>query len=168
MTDEAGSLPEELLERTREAIEDRHGYLSWLGIQVETLDPGRAVLTIPFDTKLSNATEPPSMHGGVAATLIDTAGAMALRTTLEDPDDGHMATINLNVNYLRPAMDDLVANAEVIRAGNTVGVATITVESETPGDGIEPVATGQAAYRMFRGQRRQDRDTDDNGSDDAN
>jgi uncharacterized protein (TIGR00369 family) len=138
-----------------EYIEDRHGYLSWLGTQVDEVDYGRVVLSIPFDEKLTNggpdARSSPQVHGGVAATLVDTAGAVAQRTRYEDPLAGGIATVNLNVNYLRPAAGDLTATAEVVRAGGTIGVSTVTVEGPAPdGEGRQPVATGQVAYRLFR------------------
>ena len=98
-----------------------------------------------------NPTEPPTVQGGVASTLIDVVGGIALRPYLTDPVDDDVATINLNVNYLRPAAGDLTATAEVIRAGNSVGVSYVEVESETP-DGTEAlVAVGQGAFRLFQG-----------------
>ncbi|WP_331235112.1 PaaI family thioesterase [Natronorarus salvus] len=134
-------------------IDDHHGFLSWLDTRVESVSDGKMVMTIPYDEKLTN-TRPgregtPDMHGGVAATLVDTAGGLAQRTTLENPLEGGVATINLNVNYLRPATADLTATAEVVRAGSSVGVSEITVESTTNGE-TAPVATGQGAYRLFR------------------
>jgi len=127
-----------------------HGFMSWLDVGLADFERGRIVLTVPFDEKLTNPTEPPSMHGGVASTLVDTAGGLALRPELDDPLEGGMATINLNVNYLRPATGDLRATAEVVRAGSTVGVSTVTVESETTDGEVKPVAVGQGAYRLFR------------------
>jgi uncharacterized protein (TIGR00369 family) len=106
--------------------------------------------TIPFDEKLTNPTEPPTVQGGVASTLIDVVGGIALRPYLADPIDDDLATINLNVNYLRPAAGDLTATAEVIRAGNSVGVSYVEVESETPDGETKPVAVGQGAFRLFR------------------
>lgn len=138
----------------QEYIDEHHDFLSWLGTEVESLEEGRIVMSIPYEDKLTN-TRPgdsehhPEIHGGVAATLIDTAGGLALRTTLENPFEGGVATINLNVNYLQRATADLTATAEVIRAGGSVGVSEITVESETTDDRA-PVATGQGAYRLFR------------------
>ena len=136
---------------------DDHGYLSWLGTQVESMERDRLVMTLPFDEKLTN-TRPngdndtnSTIHGGIAATLIDTAGGIVLRPALDDPMEADVATINLTVNYLRPAAGDLTATAEVIRAGSSVGVSTVTVESEAPDGGMQPVATGQGAYRLFRG-----------------
>lgn len=150
----------EIPDQTTELLQhyiDEHGYLSWLGTRVEDISFGTLVMTIPFDEKLTNARpddgdddSPAQIHGGIAATLIDTTGGIALRPFLDDPMNGSVATINLNVNYLRPAAGDLTATAEVVRAGSSVGVSTVTVESEAPDGEMKAVATGQGAYRLFR------------------
>jgi uncharacterized protein (TIGR00369 family) len=144
-------VPEGAADAIQHFLENEHGFMSWLDVTLEEFEHGTVVLSVPFDEKLTNPTDPPSMHGGVASTLVDTAGGLALRPFLDNPVTGSMATINLNVNYLRPATSELVATADVVRAGGTVGVSTVTVESETPDDGVEPVAVGQAAYRLFHG-----------------
>ncbi|MGM0590988.1 MAG: PaaI family thioesterase [Halobacteriota archaeon] len=151
MDDDAGELSPEATALLQRFIEQEHGYLSWLNMRVNRLERGRVVLTVPYDEKLTNTVTPPTVHGGIAATLIDTAGGIAARTVLDNPLNGGAATINLNVNYLRRAAGDLTATAEVIRAGGTVGWSTVVVESPTPDDGTEIVASGQAAYRLFRG-----------------
>ena len=142
----------------QEYIEDRHDFLAWLNTSVDRIERGTVVMTIPYDGKLTNRSPQrddeagggrASMHGGVAATLIDTAGGIAQRTALPNPLAGGVVTVNLNVNYLRRATGDLTATAEVVRAGGTIGVSDVTVESATP-EGTEAVATGQAAYRLFR------------------
>lgn len=142
--------PEDAIETIREFIEQNHGYLSWLGVTVEKYTFDSIVLTVPYDDKLTNPTAPPTMHGGVAATLIDTSGGLALRATLDDPIGGGVVTINLNTNYLQQAVGDLTARAEVVRAGNNVGMSRVTVESETPNAGVQPIAVGQGAYRLFQ------------------
>ena len=138
-------------------IEEEHGYLSWLDVSVEEFTADTVTMTVPYDEKLTNRTPEwrdengvePGMHGGVAATLVDTAGGIAQRTAFEDPLAGGVATVNLNVNYLRRAGGDLTATAEVVRAGSSIGVSAVTVETPTE-TGTEAVATGQAAYRLFR------------------
>lgn len=142
--------PDDVVAMVQQFIEQNHGYLSWLGVTVDEFTFDSMTLTIPFDEKLTNPTTPPTMHGGIAATLIDTAGGIALRPHLENPIGGAIATINLNVNYLRRAAGDLTARAEVVRTGNTVGISRVTVESETPDGEIQPVAVGQGAYRLFQ------------------
>jgi uncharacterized protein (TIGR00369 family) len=162
MTDDLSPLPAEAEEFLRYAIEEEHGYLSWLGAEVDTVERGRMELTVPFDEKLTNPASKPTIHGGVAATLVDTAGGLALRLAAEDPLAVDVATVSLNVNYLRRATGDLHATAEVIRAGSTIGVSRVNVTSTVPenGDdgrdwGVEEgeeklVATGQPSYRVFR------------------
>lgn len=143
--------PDDVVAMVQQFIEQNHGYLSWLGVTVDEFTFDSMTLTIPFDEKLTNPTQPPTMHGGIAATLVDTAGGVALRPHLENPLGGGVATINLNVNYLRRAAGDLTARAEVVRTGGTVGISRVTVESDTPDGETQPVAVGQGAYRLFQG-----------------
>jgi len=151
MTDvEPHEVPEEAVAMLQEYLENEHTFLSWLGFTVDAFEAGRMVGTIPYDEKLTNPTEPPTVQGGVASTLVDVVGGIALRPYLSDPIEDDLATINLNVNYLRPAAGDLTATAEVIRAGNSVGVSSVEVESETTDGETTLVAVGQGAYRLFR------------------
>ena len=149
---------EDLESLVQHFIDENQEFLSWLGTRVDDIDEGTMTLSIPYDEKLSNTrpnapeSERGDLHGGVAATLIDTAGGLALRTAMDEPFGARIATINLNVNYLRPATDDLSATANVIRVGGSVGVSEITVESTTPDGETKAVATGQGAYRIFRSE----------------
>jgi len=157
MTNDDGTMPAEAAALVQAYIERRHDFLAWLDTRVDRIERGHVALTVPYDEKLTNRTPEwrdengvePGMHGGVAATLVDTAGGIAQRTAFEDPLAGGVATVNLNVNYLRRAGGDLTATAEVVRAGSSIGVSAVTVETPTE-TGTEAVATGQAAYRLFR------------------
>lgn len=147
------AIPAAAVDQLRTAIEVEHGYLSWLGTTVETVERGRIVLSVPYDEKLTNTTEPPTVHGGIAATLADTAGALVQRTVFDDPETGGIATINLNVNYLARATDDLTATADVVRSGGSVGVSEMRVESPTGDGDTETVAVGQGSFRLYRDGR---------------
>ena len=129
----------------------RHGYLSWLDIEVEYLEDGRAVLVIErneeFENPVGNEGLNP-VHGGIVATLIDTSSAFALRSTFENPSEAFLTTTDLNVSYLRPATGDLRAEAEVLRVGGSTGVTDVTVEGA---DG--EAAVGRTTYRLFRDGR---------------
>ncbi len=129
-------------------IEEEHGYLSWLNTSVDVVERGRVVLSIPFDDKLTNS-DGGTIHGGVAATLIDTAGGIVQRTAFEDPLSGGVATVNLNASYLRPATGDLTAEATIVRSGGSIGVSDMTVTSATNGEAAE-VVVGQGSFRLFR------------------
>lgn len=131
---------------------DEHGYLSWLDLTLETVESGRVRMAVPSDEKLRNPEPGETIHGGIAATLIDTASGFALRTTFENPSTARLATTDLDVSYLRPATGDLAVEAEVLRSGETVGVTDVTVESANGGE-REAVAVGRTSYRLFRGER---------------
>ncbi|GAA0528201.1 uncharacterized domain 1-containing protein [Halorubrum aquaticum] len=141
-------LPEEAVSLIERRIEEDHEYLSWLNTSVDVVERGRMVLSIPFDRKLTNA-DGRTIHGGVAATLIDTAGGLAQRTAFEDPLSGGVATVNLNTNYLRPANGDLEAEATVVRSGGSIGVSEMSVTSTTE-NGSSEVVVGQGSFRLFR------------------
>lgn len=154
------------LDRMRGFLDD-HGYLSWLGVELESASPGRAVMTLPYREELTNpgSQDAPRTHGGIPATLIDTASGFALRTTFDDPARAALTTTDLDVSYLRPATDDLRVECEVVRAGGTVGVTRASVTSVAPDGDRKEVAIGTATYRLFRD--RMGPETDDAGRDDT-
>lgn len=143
--------PDDLAALLQSAIDD-HGFLSWLDVRVDSVDTESVTLRVPFNRDLCN--EGPEnrgeINGGVAATLIDTSGGLACRTAVSAARETGVATIDLNVSYLRSAVGDLTATAEVVRVGQSIGVAEVTVESDTPESGIAPVAVGRGSYRLFR------------------
>ncbi|MFB6166445.1 MAG: PaaI family thioesterase [Haloarculaceae archaeon] len=130
------------------AILEAHGYLSWLGVTVEELDHGRAVMALPYQEKLTNWVSG-SIHGGVTATLVDTASAFALRSQFDDPFDVALATTDLNVKYVRPATSDLTVEADAIRRGGNVGVTRVDVRGTAPDGTEKTVAIGATTYRLF-------------------
>ncbi len=78
-------------------------------------------------------------HGGPIAAAIDTAGAYALAMLLGNP----LPTINLRVDYLRPAANTaLTVVARIRRSGKTVGVVDVDVLN----DAGALVAIGRANY----------------------
>ncbi|WP_049927858.1 PaaI family thioesterase [Halopiger goleimassiliensis] len=126
----------------------RHGYLSWLGVEVDHLEDGRAVLVVERDADFENPVGSDGydpIHGGIVASLVDTASAFALRSTFAQPEAVGLTTTDLNVSYLRPATGDLRAEAEVLRVGGSTGVTDVSVVGA---DG--EAAVGRTTYRLFR------------------
>ncbi|MEO7658613.1 MAG: PaaI family thioesterase [Pyrinomonadaceae bacterium] len=69
------------------------------------------------------------LHGGVTATLIDTAMAYAVRTRVALTDA--TATIDLTVHYLRPHISGtFTCTARVVRAGRRIFTVSAEVENE--------------------------------------
>ena len=81
------------------------------------------------------------LHGGVTATLIDTAMAFAVRSHLEDTEP--TATIDLTVHYLRPVIEGkAVCTARVVRTGKRIFTVSADVHDATG----KLVATGISTY----------------------
>lgn len=81
------------------------------------------------------------LHGGVTATLIDTAMAYAVRTRVA-PEE-RTATIDLTVHYLRPHIDGTFAcTAKVVRAGKRI----FTVSADVYNESGDPIATAISTY----------------------
>src|SRR5215813_470237 len=81
------------------------------------------------------------LHGGVTASLIDTAMAFAVRTRLER--GAKTATIDLTVHYLRPHWSGTATCvARVLRAGNRIFAVTADVTNEEG----QLIATGLSTY----------------------
>ena len=81
------------------------------------------------------------LHGGVTATLIDTAMAFAVRTRLEK--EAKTATIDLTIHYLRPLVEGkAICTGRVMRAGKRV----FTVSADVHNEEGKLIATGLSTY----------------------
>jgi len=102
---------------------DQVPFARLLGIEVDSVDPGHAVLSMKLrhEHMRNNAIA----HGGVIATLIDSAMAIAIMALLEENE--RTVTVDLTIHYLRPVPEGSAkASARVVRAGRRV----VTVSAE--------------------------------------
>ena len=102
---------------------DHVPFAKLLGIEVDSVEPGHAVLSMKLrdDLMRNNAIA----HGGAIATLIDSAMAIAIMALLEENE--RTVTVDLTIHYLRPISEGTArASARVVRAGRRV----ITVSAE--------------------------------------
>ena len=71
------------------------------------------------------------VHGGVFATIIDSAASWALFYGIED-DDAGMTSVDLKLNYLAPAVaGKLIARGRQIKMGKTLGYAEAEIRDES-------------------------------------
>jgi uncharacterized protein (TIGR00369 family) len=93
-----------------------------LGMRFDDVDNGRIVISL--DTRPDFANPLGAVHGGIAATLLDSAMGCAVHTTL--PAGVGYTTLELKVNYIRAAQTDgttLTAEGTVIHAGRRTATA---------------------------------------------
>lgn len=89
-----------------------------------------------------------TVHGGIIATLIDTATYWA--PFLGIPQDAGMVNVDLKLNYLKPTMlgSKLITEGNCLRAGRTINYAEASVRNER-GD---LVAHGTSTLMVLPGQ----------------
>lgn len=137
----------DVINLVRKFMSEQIPFNAFLGVSVDVLEPGRAVLSIPFRREFIGDPFRPALHGGVISALIDTCGGAAVWTTVKPTD--RVSTIDLRVDYLRPGrMEPLVTEAQVIRSGNRVGVASI--RAFHPSASGEIIAEGKGVYNIRR------------------
>ena len=103
------------------------GFLDVLGVRDRTAEDGHARLEL--DATDEHRNEAGTLHGGVLASLVDTAMGAAVRS--RTGDDDVPATSQLTVTYLRPGKPGhLVATATVRMQGENLTVCEAEVEQD--------------------------------------
>jgi uncharacterized protein (TIGR00369 family) len=117
-------------------------FMRRVGLRLAELEPGRAVVELPFDADL--ATVGDVIHGGAISTLIDSAAAAAAWAG-HTPRGERWGTVGMTVNFMAAARGRTVtATATVSRRGSNVCFCRIEV-SDSDGKAI---AEGLVTYRL--------------------
>ena len=121
-------------------------FMSTLNLQVIGIDYERSKLTLrmPMHSGVERRPGTKQFHGGPIASLIDVTGDFAVGMMI----GGGVPTINLRIDYLKPAVGDaLIATARVRRTGKTVAIVDIDITD----DKNALVALGRGTYYPQRG-----------------
>ena len=113
-----------------------------LGLELIEVGDGRATMAVTFGPQhLQNGV----MHGGVVASLIDSACACAALSRIYP--DAYATSVNLQVTYLKPVTGGrLSARAECLRAGRRI----LFTEARVLDEAGELVATGTSQLVRLR------------------
>ena len=125
-----------------------------LGLKVTSLKPTRVIGRIDMKPELVGHFAFNRLHGGVISAGLDAMAGVAVMAAIgarhmdESPQQrlhrfGKLGTIDLRIDYLRPAISDhFELRAEVMRLGSRVASARM----EFLGANGELMSTGTAAY----------------------
>ena len=103
-----------------------------LGFGVVEVEEGRALFSVEPGEQHYNPIG--SVHGGVAATLLDSAMGAAVHSTL--PQGSGYATLEVKFNLVRAITADtgrVIAEGNVIHAGKTVATVEASLRSAADG-----------------------------------
>lgn len=118
-------------------------YIGGLGIEIVDWSENWAKLRLPFHERLTN--DGRVYHGGVVASLVDTAGAAAAWSGHDFSKGTKASTVSMTVNYLSAAdRSDLMAEARAIKRGKELIFTTIEVTDVNE----KQIASAVLTYRI--------------------
>lgn len=122
--------------------EERIPFNRRCGFSVTRWDDEGVVMEVEQTDDLTNGVG--SVHGGVVASLVDTAANAAAITPADFGPGSRAATVSITVNYVSPARGHLVAHARRARERGSVHSVTVEVRD----DGGELVAQGLVTVKV--------------------
>ncbi|MGE4370164.1 MAG: PaaI family thioesterase [Burkholderiaceae bacterium] len=123
------SMPDPALFDRVNASFSRQGLMRHLGVQLHAVEPGQAILRLPFGPGVTQ--QHGYFHGGATGALADTAGGYAAYTVF--PENSAVMSVEFKINFLAPAQGDyLEAVGRVIRSGRTLTVCQVDVYGVSP------------------------------------
>jgi uncharacterized protein (TIGR00369 family) len=131
-----------------------------LGMAVDDVGSGSALMSLPYRDDLVGNAENGHLHGGAVTSLLDTAGGLA--TLAEVGTTGAIATLDLRIDYLKPATpgETVRAFAECYKATHfVVFVRGMAYHN----DRDDPIATCVATYMRKGAYERDERGRGEDG-----
>jgi acyl-CoA thioesterase len=101
-----------------------YAFYGWAGLELVSAEAGEVVVAL--DARPEQLNLAGVLHGGMIATLADSATGLAVRTMIE-PGRRHV-TVQLDVHYLAPGTPGRVtARAKTVRVGSQIAYAEADV-----------------------------------------
>jgi uncharacterized protein (TIGR00369 family) len=136
-----------LLDRYRAAVRDgsyAFPYSELLGFHLVEVEPGRAVIAL--EAREHHWNPMGTLHGGVLASIADTAMGIAHGSLLQDGESS--TTIEMKINFLRPFWRGrLTATGKAVKHGRTLTY----LEAEVAGADGNLVARASSTCMTLRG-----------------
>ncbi|HEU4494798.1 MAG TPA: PaaI family thioesterase [Rubrobacteraceae bacterium] len=140
MSDGRGALNGEQLERLARYFDEEVTFSKHIGAKVVEVEPGRSVISIDVDDVHLNGAG--TLHGGVYASLIDTAMGLSVLALV----GVRTATIQMNVHFLGAVNEGRIScESEVLHRTRR----TATAEAKVHDSEGNLVALGTGAFRVF-------------------
>lgn len=118
-----------------------------IGMQVHEVHDHTLTVKVPYAEHLVGDPDTGVIHGGVITAVLDNASGWAIRVSEGWEDGMGMATLDLRIDYMKPATphEDLLVHAECFKRTKTIAfVRAVAYHTDTS----DPVATSIATFMM--------------------
>lgn len=107
----------------------------------------KVMVRVPYAEHLVGDPDTGVIHGGVITATLDNASGWAIRVRSDSPEMVSMATLDIRIDYMRPAEphQDLLVEAECFKMTKNVAFVRALAHQ---GDPTDPVATSIASFML--------------------
>lgn len=115
------------------------------GLRVEDLRPRFSSMTLPYREDLVGNPETKVLHGAAITTLLDTVAGLTVMASV--PDGTPVATLDLRIDYLKPATPEkaVIGEAECYRISRNIAFIRGIAHH---GDTSDPIANCAASFML--------------------
>ena len=128
-------------------ISDLPPYVHAIGMSVQDTTNSKLTVKVPYAAHLVGDPDTGVILGGVITAALDNASGWAVRVSKDWHDDLGMATLDIRIDYMKPATPciDLLVTAECYKRTKTIAFVRAVAYHESE-DG--PLATSVATFMM--------------------
>lgn len=138
---------EELFARFTQAVP----HIKELGMDIIDLHSQGVHISLPYREEWLGDTVHGLIHPGIISTLVDSASGLAVLARLDNPEP--IATLDLRMDYQRPALKDLTLNCRAEAYRVTPHIVFVRA-SVWQADESKPVALSQLAFMRSSTSKR--------------
>ncbi len=114
-------------------------------MEIVSLEPGKAGISLPYQKRLVANTETGVVHGGAVSSLLDTVSGLCAMSAVTDTTP--VATLDLRIDYLKPAHpgETIIGEADCFRLSGTVAFIRGVAHH---GDQSDPIAHSMGTFML--------------------
>lgn len=131
----------------KQAFEQQMPINKLLGLKILALEDGFVKVHVPFKEEFIGDFIQKRWHGGIQASIADSAGGIVALTSITDINNEKVNTIDMRIDYLHGSEPmDFYAEATLIKNGKRIIKADIELYHEKS----KIIAVARCAYSVLR------------------
>lgn len=131
----------------KQEMSDLPPHAKAVGMTLVGTEPRKCLVKVPYAEHLIGDPDTGVIHGGVITATLDNASGWSVRCHENWTDGVSMATLDIRIDYMKPAVpgEDLYVEAECYRMGRSVAFVRALAYH---GDKSDPVASSVGAFML--------------------